>query len=108
MDVEHPTTPGRLLVGYVLGLTGAAALTAYLLVHVGYSLGNDWVVVALCLAAALAERASVRLTDTTELSISPVLTLFAAVLFGPLAGGIVGAASEIGDSELFQESRHGR
>ena len=48
-----------------------------------------------------------RLSDTTELSISPVLTLFAAVLFGPLAGGIVGAASEIGDSELFQD-KHGR
>lgn len=107
MDVEQ-TTAGRVLVGYVLGLAGSAVLAAGLLVHLGYSLGNDWVVVSLCVAAAIAERASVRLTDTTELSISPVLTLFAAVLFGPLAGGIVGAASELGDSELFQESRHGR
>ena len=108
MDVEHPTSPGRLLVGYVLALTALAVLTAYLLTHFGYSLGNNWVIVALCMTAAIAERASVRLTDTTELSISPVLTLFAAVLFGPLAGGVVGAASELGDSELFQESRHGR
>jgi HD-GYP domain-containing protein (c-di-GMP phosphodiesterase class II) len=97
-----------MLVAYVLGLTGSALLTAFFLIQLGYSLGNDWVVISLCLAAVLAERASVRLTDTTELSISPVLTLFAAVLFGPLAGGVVGAASELGDSELFQDSRHGR
>ena len=55
----------------------------------------------LAVAAAIAERGSVRFTDTTELSISPVLMLFAAVLFGPLAGGLVGAASELGDSELL-------
>lgn len=105
--MDHHGHPTRLLIGYVLGLTAAALLTGYILIEFGFTLGNGWVVIALCLAAAVAERASVRLTDTTELSISPVLTLFAAVLFGPLAGGIVGAASEIGDSELFQD-KHGR
>ena len=96
------------LIGYVLCLTGTAIGLAVVLIQLGYSLGNGWVLVALCLAAALSDRASVRLSNTTELTISPVLTLFAAVLAGPLAGGVVGAASELGDSELFGESRKGR
>jgi HD-GYP domain-containing protein (c-di-GMP phosphodiesterase class II) len=92
----------------VLALTALAAATALVLVALGYTFGNGWVLIALSMAAAIAERASVRLSDTTELSISPVLTLFAAVLFGPLAGGVVGAASEVGDAELFRSSGHGR
>ena len=47
--------------------------------------------------AAIAERGTVRLSETTEPRFPLVLTLFAAVLFGPLAGGLVGAASELGD-----------
>ena len=70
-----------------------------------YRVGNVWVLIAICITAAIADRASVRVSDALELSISPVLTLFAAVLFGPLAGGLVGAASELGDAELF--NRHG-
>ena len=97
-----------MLVFYVVGVAGIAALSAALLAIRGYELGNPWVLLALAVAAALADRASVRLTDTTELTISPVLTLFAAVLFGPLAGGVVGAASELGDAELFRESNRGR
>ena len=62
----------------------------------------------LAVAAVIAERGSVRFTDTTELSISPVLMLFGAVLFGPLAGGVIGAASELGDSELFGHGSPGR
>lgn len=96
------------LIGYVLCLTGSAIGLAVVLAGLGYSLGNGWVLVALCIAAALSDRASVRLSDTTELTIAPVLTLFAAVLAGPLAGGVVGAASELGDKELFSESRQGR
>jgi len=98
----------RLLVAYVLALTAAAVTAAVVLDHQDYTLGSGWVLVALCLAGAITERTSVRVSGTTELSISPVLTLFAAVLFGPLAGGVVGAASELGDSELFGESRRGR
>ena len=64
--------------------------------------------VAICITAAVADRASVRVSDALELSISPVLTLFAAVLFGPLAGGLVGAASELGDAELFGGAQRGR
>jgi putative nucleotidyltransferase with HDIG domain len=40
------------------------------------------------------------LTRTTEQSISVIPTLIAAVLFGPLAAAVVGAASMLGDPEL--------
>ena len=56
----------------------AAALVLF-----GESVGSAWIVLVLAIAAAVAERGSVRVTDTTELSISPVLMLFAAVLWGP-------------------------
>ena len=105
---HHAQKTSRLLLAYVLALVFSAVGVAVLLYQLGYSLGNPWVLAALCLAAAITERASVRVSGTTELSISPVLTLFAAVLFGPLAGGVVGAASELGDAELFGRIRHGR
>jgi HD superfamily phosphohydrolase YqeK len=79
-----------------------------LLVLFEQSLEDPWIVLVLAVAAAVAERGSVRVTDTTELSISPVLMLFAAVLFGPLAGGLVGAASELGDSEILDRGKPGR
>ena len=68
-------------------MAGIAGLSAALLAIRDHELGNPWVLLALALAAVLADRASVRLTDTTELTISPVLTLFAAVLLGPLQEG---------------------
>jgi putative nucleotidyltransferase with HDIG domain len=52
-----------------------------------------WVVLTLALVAALAERGRVRLSSDLEVSISLVPTLFAAVLFGPLAAMVVAAAS---------------
>ncbi len=86
---------------YVAALTLSALATIGVLVFVlGQGIGNIWIVLLLAVTAAIAERGSVRFTETTELSISPVLMLFAAVLFGPLAGGLVGAASELGDREL--------
>src|SRR3990172_10099971 len=96
------------LKAYVAGLALLALGLLIALLQLNVGLGNPWTVVTLAVAAAIAERGTVRLTETTELSISPVLTLFAAVLFGPLAGGIVGAASELGDAELFGESSPGR
>ena len=102
MDAEEHPNQDHHLVRYVVALTAVAIGAAVALVLAGYSVGTIWVLVALCAAAAIAERASVRLSETLELSISPVPTLFAAVLFGPLAGGVVGAASELGDEEIFQ------
>lgn len=54
-------------------------------------------VLGLCVIAALAERARVSLSTTIESSISLLPTVFAAVLFGPSAGALVGAASFLGE-----------
>ena len=69
------------------------------LLDAGYTLGNPWVVIALAGVAAVAERASVRVSSRAdiEVSISGFLILFAAVLFGPLAAMAVAVASMIGD-----------
>jgi putative nucleotidyltransferase with HDIG domain len=100
--------PQRQTVVYVLALATTAALTAVMLVAAGYTLDSPVTVLALCVAGAASERISLRfavtqrgLTSTEEHSISQVPTLFAAVLFGPLAAGIVGAASMLGDPELI-------
>ncbi len=96
-----PTLATRIYVArlhlYLAGLIGAVALTAALLVLAHWRVGTLWIVGVLALAAAIAERASVRLTSTTEESISLLPTLFAAVLFGPLAAMVVGGVSNLGD-----------
>jgi putative nucleotidyltransferase with HDIG domain len=77
------------LVTLVLAVTGTAVA-----VYVVTGFPHDpAVVAALCLAAALAERGRVRLSTTIQESISLLPTLFAAVLFGPLAAILVAAAS---------------
>jgi putative nucleotidyltransferase with HDIG domain len=74
-----------------------AVTTLVALVALGLSVGNVWVIVVLAAAAIVAERGSVRLSETVEVSISLVPTLFAAVLFGPLAAALVAAASNLLD-----------
>jgi putative nucleotidyltransferase with HDIG domain len=78
------------LVACAFAIAGAVGLA-------GYTLGNIWVVLTLAGVAALAERSSVRLTSTMEESISLLPTVFAAVLFGPLAAMAIGAASMLAD-----------
>jgi putative nucleotidyltransferase with HDIG domain len=74
----------------------------------GYELETPLTVLVLGGAAAVAERSSVRLTKTTELSISAVPMLFAAVLINPLAAALVGAASMLGDPELISRRNRER
>ena len=102
--------PQRRTIAYVLALCVAALLIATGLIVGGYSLEAPATVLALAIAAAVAERISVRfavakrgLTSTEEQSIHLLPTLFAAVLFGPLAAGVVGAASMLGDPELIAQ-----
>jgi hypothetical protein len=59
--------------------------------------GAIWVVAGLAVAAALAERGSVRLSTNVEQSVSLLPTLLAAVAFGALPAIIVGAVSNLGD-----------
>jgi putative nucleotidyltransferase with HDIG domain len=63
----------------------------------GDSLESPWAVAFLAATAAIAERGSVRIDSKMEESISLLPTLFAAVLFGPLAAMLVAAASMLGD-----------
>jgi putative nucleotidyltransferase with HDIG domain len=78
---------------YAAILASVAALLGIILIALGWDLGDRWTVAALCVIGAVSERGFVRLTSTTSQSISILPTLFAAVLFGPLAGMLVGAAS---------------
>src|SRR6478672_1889043 len=82
---------------YAAILAICAIALALVLVGLGWDVGDPWTVVSLCVIAAISERGLVRLTSTTSQSISILPTLFAAVLFGPLAGMVVGAASLAGE-----------
>ncbi|CAN5372610.1 hypothetical protein BH20ACT13_BH20ACT13_00170 [soil metagenome] len=86
---------------YVLALAVAAIGVGGSLILAGYTLESPLTVLALAVAAAVTERVSVRLSQTLELSISGIPAVFAAVLFGPLAAGVVGSASMLGDPELI-------
>ena len=99
---EHPE---RRTLLYVSALVVAAVITAVSLILAGYGIEAPITVCALAIAAAGAERISVRLTTNTELSITLLPTLFAAVLFGPLAAALVGGASMLGDPELTSRRR---
>jgi putative nucleotidyltransferase with HDIG domain len=93
---------------YVLSMIGGACAVAATLLVSGLAAPNWWTVCALAVVGAIAERGTVRLGVTTEQSISLLPMLFAAVLFGPLAAALVGAASMLGDPELFGRSAPGR
>src|SRR5512134_789645 len=78
--------PQRQTLVYVSCLVAAATATAFALLAAGYTLEAPVTVCALAVAAAIAERISVRfavaqrgLTRTEEQSISLLPTLFAAV-----------------------------
>ncbi len=90
---------------YVACLVTAAIAVGTALPLAGFGFGDLWTVVALAGVAAVAERGTVRLGKTTEQSISLLPTLFAAVLFGPLAAAVVGAASMLGDPALVSPDR---
>lgn len=77
------------LLAVAVGLGALLAPTA--------GVGNLWAVAVLAIVAAVAERGSVRLSSSIEESISLLPTLFAAVVFGPFAAMVVGAASMLGD-----------
>jgi HD-GYP domain-containing protein (c-di-GMP phosphodiesterase class II) len=100
-DTQQTSEGFRRVVAYVTSLSAVACVLAAVLVVVGERPDRPWVVVLLALSAAIAERWSVRLTTTTELSIYLLPTVFAAVVLGPLGAGIVAAASMLGDPELF-------
>lgn len=86
---------------YAVAVAASASAIACFLLLAGYGLGDVWAVLALAAVNAVAERSGVWITKTTQMSIALLPTLFAAVLWGPLAAAVVNAASMLGDPELF-------
>jgi putative nucleotidyltransferase with HDIG domain len=78
-----------------LGFCASAILAGLLLG--GVRVGSGWVVLSLAVAAAVAERGTLRLSRTIEVSVALLPLLLAAVLFGPLASMLVGGASMLAD-----------
>ena len=96
------TRQPRLLVTYVAVLVLVAVSLCLLLVGLGYRLESPLVVLCLAAATAVAERWSVPLSATTDLTVYLLPTVFAAVVFGPLPAAVIAAASMLGDPELFR------
>jgi putative nucleotidyltransferase with HDIG domain len=67
------------------------------LLAAGYRVEHPIIVVMLGLLAAGAERESIKLTDTVEVTIASLLFVFAAVVFGPLSGAIVAVIGLLAD-----------
>ena len=107
MNLSESMRIGRLRVGpapgelaafaYAAALVVATVVTALALSMSGQRFDNTWVILALALAAAAAERGTVRITSTIEVSVGLLPTLFAAVVFGPLAAMFISGASMLGD-----------
>jgi putative nucleotidyltransferase with HDIG domain len=90
----------RILV-YLAVLVALTAFLAALSIEQGYGLGEPWAVAILALAAAISEKQRVTIGQRSDgvfidASISLIPILFAAVLFGPLAGMVVAAVSNLG------------
>lgn len=81
---------------YLVMLFLTATAVGGVLILSGHSLESPWATGTLAAIAAVAERGRVRLNSTTELSISLLPILFAAVAFGPLSAMVVGSASMVG------------
>lgn len=83
---------------YASALTLSLALSVGILLNRGVGLdGSPWVLAALCLIGLIAERQSVHITSYTQVSVSGLPLLFAAVVYGPLAAALVGACSMLAD-----------
>jgi putative nucleotidyltransferase with HDIG domain len=79
----------------VLGAGASGAVIAF--VVSGQRFGNTWVILVLAVAAAAAERRTVAISSSTEVSVGLLPALFAAVVFGPFAALFVSAASMLSD-----------
>ena len=79
---------------FATSLALMALVLAAVLVHSERDLGAPlWIVAALCAVALLAERQSVHITATTQMSVSALPILFAAVVYGPLPAMVVAASA---------------
>jgi putative nucleotidyltransferase with HDIG domain len=83
---------------YASFLVAATAAMAAGLLYAGYGLACPWWELALLAGGALLlERQPVRISDNTEITVSVLPILFAAVAFGPLEAIIVAVGGILGD-----------
>jgi len=82
---------------YAMALCVANVVLASAFLADGYGLQDPFAVVALCLAAALAQRGQVQVSGALKVSISLFPILLAAVLFGPIGAMAVSVASMLGE-----------
>jgi putative nucleotidyltransferase with HDIG domain len=85
------------LAAWIAVLVGAALVLVASLVAAGYRINDGLPVAVLAILAIGAERESIRLNSGLEVSVSSLVFVFAAVVFGPLAGTLVGAAGLLAD-----------
>jgi putative nucleotidyltransferase with HDIG domain len=94
---------GILLSVYAAGLGATSCALVAVLLLSGERLGNTYAIGALVGLALFAERQSIRLTprgpggEGIEVSVSSLVFIFAAVVFGPLSAMLVGAAGLLVD-----------
>jgi putative nucleotidyltransferase with HDIG domain len=90
---------------YVGVISGLAIAAGALLAALDHSVGNIFLLGALAASAVAGERWNVQLSSTTVFSVAMLPIGFAAVVSGPLAAGIVGAAGMLGEPELLSGRR---
>jgi putative nucleotidyltransferase with HDIG domain len=84
---------------YAAGLALATTALALILIERWPSLGGPlWIILSLAVVALLAERQSVHITANTQMSVSALPILFAAVVYGPLAAMFIAAVAHLGDA----------
>jgi putative nucleotidyltransferase with HDIG domain len=84
---------------YAAGLALATTALALILIERSPSLGGPfWIILSLAVVALLAERQSVHITANTQMSVSALPILFAAVVYGPLAAMLIAAVAHLGDA----------
>jgi putative nucleotidyltransferase with HDIG domain len=79
----------------LLALIATGLVTAMLVAEM--DLGSPYAIAVLAVVALLAERQSIRLTPSVEVSIASITFIFAAIAFGPLAAVLIGAAGMLAD-----------
>lgn len=89
--------PTQLLLAWVIALGGGAFVLTVALYDAGYRVNQPLLVLVLGALAIGAERESINLTPTVEVSIASLLFVFAAVVLGPLSGAIVGGVGLLAD-----------
>jgi putative nucleotidyltransferase with HDIG domain len=85
------------LQAWITALAIAAGGMCAGLVATGYEVSHPIALAVLAILAVGAEHESIRLTPGVEVSVASILSVFAAVVFGPLPAIIVGAAGLLAD-----------